>query len=65
MLHHLRHAAHAAHHHAQRAGRGLLVKAAEHHPILTSVLAIVGGVAVVKKLTDKPAPSAPSGGPIT
>lgn len=52
MHHHLHHL-HKVHHHVRRAGKSFLVKAAEHHPILVSVLALVGGVAAVKAFTNK------------
>ena len=43
--HHLK----TVHHHAKRAGRGFLVRAAEHHPILVTVLAVVGGGTLLYK----------------
>lgn len=43
------------HHHARRAGRGFLTKAAEHHPILVPVLALFGAGTIFYKLSSKPA----------
>lgn len=52
MLHHLKHV-HHVHHHVRRASKAMLVKAAEHHPILTTALVAIGGVSAYKWLTNK------------
>lgn len=52
--HHVMRHAHKAHHHLHRVSGAALTRLAKSHPIVVMSLALIGGVAIVKKVTDKP-----------